>query len=263
MEFNQIICSDAYEFSKTLPNDSIDMVITSPPYNIGLYGYDNFRDDKDYKKYIGDLKNLFKQIYFKMKKGGRIAIIIGEGKNGRVPTHIDISQFMIYDLRYLPMSTIIWNKNNVSSRTAWGTFNSPLEPSLPTPFEYILVFAKELYKLQDPGESDIRKNEFIEWSLAHWTLPRSAYKTSKLLIKNKLHPAPFPEDIPTRLIKMFSWIGATIYDPFIGTGTTAIAAKKCNRNFIGVDQSEKYCILARKRIKQAIVQNTFSENEVW
>lgn len=256
---NKIFCADALEFTPTLPDNFIDFVVTSPPYNVDLQGYDNFEDKKKHMVYIEWLKNIFEQLYPKLKKGSRIAIVVGDGKNGKILTHIDIAKFMVYDLEYLPMSIIIHNKRNTSNRTAWGSFKSPLEPSMPIPFEYILVYAKESYKLQYEGITDIKKEEFIEWSLALWTLPRQSYKKSNYIIKNKIHPAPFPEEIPVRLIKLFSWVGSIIYDPFVGTGTTAIAAKKHNRNYIGVDQSKKYCRIAEKRLNQTIIPYTLFE----
>lgn len=258
---NKIFCNKALKFTPKLPDEYVDLVVTSPPYNVGLQGYDNYKDKKEHILYIRWLKRIFKQIYPKLKKGGRVAIVIGDGKNGKIPTHTYIAKFMIHELGYLPMSTIIWNKRNTSSRTSWGTFQSPLDPSLPTSFEYILVYAKESYKLQYEGETDITKDEFVEWSLALWTLERKAYRKSNYIIKNKIHPAPFPEEIPTRLMKLFSWIGATIYDPFIGVGTTAIAAKKCNRNYIGVDKSKQCCAESEKRLKQVVVPYTFFEDE--
>ena len=258
---NKVFCENVLKFTPTLPDECIDIVITSCPYNVDLEGYDDYDDNKDHVIYIRWLKRIFKQIYPKLRKGGRIAIVVGDGKNGRKPTHIDISNFMIHQLGYLPMSTIIWNKRNTSNRTAWGSFMSPSEPSLPTPFEYILVFAKESYKLQWRGETDIKKEEFVEWSLAHWTLDRQAYQKSNYIINNKIHPAPFPEEIPTRLIKLFSWVGATVYDPFVGSGTTAIAASKCGRNYIVADKSKGCCNITKKRLKETIVSYSFFEDE--
>jgi len=139
------------------------------------------------------------------------------------------------------MVTIIWDKNNVSSRTAWGSFNSPSSPSFPTPFEYILGFAKQERKLQWKGETDLSKEEFISWSLAKWTFGGEN-------IKKIGHPAAFPIELPIRCIKMFSWIGSVVYDPFMGSGSTAIACVKTNRMYIGSEISKEYVDLSLSRI---------------
>ncbi|MFW6281231.1 MAG: DNA-methyltransferase [bacterium] len=237
------------EIIHQIKNNSIDLTITSPPYNVDLgnnknnkNSYDIYNDNKNHKDYLHWLQCIFSAIYVKTKKGGRCAINIGDGKNGKIPTHSDIIQFMS-DMGWMPMANILWNKNNVSSRTAWGSFQSPSCPSFPTPFEYILVFAKENIKLQYKGETDLTKKEFIEWTYSMWNITGES--------KKKIgHPAPFPIEIPYRLIKMLSWKDALIFDPFLGSGTTAIASKKLNRRFIGSEMSEEYYKIIQKRLEE-------------
>ena len=132
---------------------SIDMVVTSPPYNVDLgknkYNknpYNLYNDNKQHQQYIAWLGNIFESLYSKIVVGGRVCINIGDGKNGAIPTSSDIIQFM-KDFTYLPLTHIIWNKSQIGSRTAWGSFNSPSSPSFPTPFQHILVFCKESRKL--------------------------------------------------------------------------------------------------------------------
>jgi site-specific DNA-methyltransferase (adenine-specific) len=148
------------------------------------------------------------------------------------------------------MTTIIWDKENTSKRTAWGTFKSPLNPSFPSSFEYILVFAKDSFSLQSKGETDLTNDEFVRWSLAVWNLPKALYKRSTSLIRSGTHPAPFPEEIPHRLIKMLSWKGAVVLDPFMGSGSTARACKKLGRSYIGIDISKRYCRIAENSLNQ-------------
>jgi site-specific DNA-methyltransferase (adenine-specific) len=152
------------------------------------------------------------------------------------------------------MSTIVWNKRNSTSRTAWGSWRSPSNPSFPTPFEYILVFAKDTYALQTKGETDLTSEEFVEWSSAMWTFP------PETRISKKVHPAPFPEELPRRCIKMLSWKGAIVLDPFLGTGTTARVCKKLERNFIGIELSPAYCKIAEKRINNVVIAETLFED---
>ncbi|MFA5759890.1 MAG: DNA methyltransferase, partial [Clostridia bacterium] len=145
----------------------MDLVVTSPPYNVDLgnnkfnkNAYDIYNDNLEHKEYLKWLKGIFEEIYKKLKPGGRAVINIGDPKNGRIPTHSDIINFMTRELNYLNMATILWMKNQVGNRFAWGSFASPSSPSFPEPFEYILIFAKESLKLQEKGEVDITPEEF-------------------------------------------------------------------------------------------------------
>jgi DNA modification methylase len=156
---------------------------------------------------------------------------------------------MVHNLGYLPMATIILDKGNVSNRLAWRTFQSPNNPSLPSPIEYILVYSKESLSLQENGETDITREEFIKWSLAKWVFPKTEYTECSFVINNKIHPAPFPIELPRRLIKMFSWKNATVLDPFAGTGTTLVASKRLGRNYIGIEIFPGYCEYAKHRLK--------------
>ena len=231
-----------------MDNGLIDLVVTSPPYNVDLGNnkynkspYDLYNDNKDHQEYIGWLRNIFSMLREKLVVGGRICINIGDGKNGQIPTSSDIIQFM-KELKYIPMTHIIWDKSQIGSRLAWGSFMSPSSPSFPTPFEHILVFCKENKKLQIKGKTDLTKEEFIAWSLALWKfMPENRQKKIG-------HAAMFPEELPKRLIKMFTYIGAVIYDPFMGAGTTALVAKRLNRNYIGSEISAEYCAIAENRL---------------
>jgi len=248
MEINKIYNEDCLITIARMPDNFIDLVVTSPPYNVDLgdnkynkNSYDLYNDNREHEDYIKWLKNIFENIYPKLVKGGRIVINIGDGKNGAVPASSDIIQFMC-ELRYIPTTHIIWDKNNVSNRTSWGSWKLPSCPSFPTPFEHILVFAKEDRKLQTKGKTDLTREEFIEWSLALW---KFAPEKKQKLFK---HPAMFPEELSKRCIKMLSWENALVYDPFCGVGTTCYVANKLNRRYIGSEISEKYCETARKRI---------------
>jgi len=253
LEINKIYNENCLETLEKISDEFIDITITSPPYNVDLGNnkynknpYDLYNDNKEHKEYIDWIKIIFQKIYKKTKDGGRCIINIGSGHNGRVPTHSDIIQLMA-SIGWIPLVTIIWDKNNVSSRTAWGSFASPSCPSFPTPFEYILGFAKSDRKLQTKGETDLTKEEFINWSLAKWTFTGEN-------LKRIGHPAAFPIELPIRCLKMFSWVDSVVYDPFMGSGTTAIACIKADRNYIGSEISEEYCTIAQKRIQDALVE---------
>ena len=150
---------------------------------------------------------------------------------------------MTQDLKYIPMTIIIWDKCQTSNRTAWGSYLSPSSPSFPRPFEYILVFAKETKKLQYKGKTDLTREEFIDWSLGYWKFAPEKRQ------KKFGHPAMFPEELPKRLIKMFSWKDALVVDLFNGAGTTCKVAKDLNRNYIGFDISKEYCDISNERLE--------------
>lgn len=231
-----------------LENESINLIITSPPYNVDLGNnkfhknpYDLYNDNKQHAEYIQWMSNIFGILYTKLISGGRVCINIGDGKNGAIPTSSDIIQFMKMR-NYIPITHIIWDKSQIGSRTAWGSFNSPSCPSFPTPFEHILVSCKDDKKLKTKGISDLTKEEFIQWSLALW---KFTPETKQKIIG---HSAMFPLELPKRCMKMFSWLDDVILDPFMGVGTTLLSAKKYNRRAIGIELSEKYCEIAVKRL---------------
>lgn len=256
-------CGDCESIIETIENDSVDVVITSPPYNVDLgnnkynnSGYNLYNDNREHVEYIGWLKTIFATVKPVLKSGGRICINIGDSKNGAIPTSSDIIQFMCKDLNYIPITHIIWNKNTTSARTAWGSYMSPSCPNYPCPFEHILIFAKDIVKLQHTGKTDITKDEFITCANSLWTFAPER-------LSNVGHPAAFPVELPYRLIKMNSYIGDTILDPFMGSGTTGVACKSLHRNFIGIELDSKYFDLAQKRINgdEIVLENGITLNK--
>jgi site-specific DNA-methyltransferase (adenine-specific) len=249
LPINEIYNMDCLNGLRKMDDNTIDLVVTSPPYNVDLGNnkynknpYNLYNDNKEHQEYISWLKEIFSLVYLKLKSGGRVCINIGDSKNGAIPTHSDVIQMMC-DIGYIPMTNIIWNKNTTSNRASFGSYLSPSCPSFPRGFEFILVFAKENKKLQYKGETDLTKEEFVEWTNGLWTF---APETRQKKIG---HPAMFPEELPKRLIKMFSWKGALVVDPFMGSGTTAIACINTNRNYIGFELDTDYFNIATERIE--------------
>ena len=249
---DQILCGDCLTLLNQLPAEYIDLVVTSPPYNVDLGNnrfhknpYDLYRDNREHSEYIEWLKTVFAEVQRVLKHGGRVAINVGDGKNGAIPTHADVIQFMTKDLGYLPMATLIWNKNQTSPRTAWGSWMSPSCPSFPMPFEYVLIFAKGTTK--KPGDKKkitVTKEEFVTNSLALWTIsPESRQKKFG-------HHAMFPVELPHRLIQQLSYRDDVVLDIFAGVGTTAIAAKRLGRRFICFELSPEYCKTATQRLEE-------------
>jgi len=241
-----------------LPNNFVDIMITSPPYNVDLGNnkynknkYDIHNDAMDHQTYIKQLRNIFASLYPKMVSGGRVCINVGDGKNGSIPTHSDIIQFMTKDLDYLLKTTIIWEKCQIGNRTSWGSYMSPHNPSFPTPFEYILIFCKESYSKQGRKEDiTISKDEFIKNSLAIWRLRPESEMNNKYG-----HPAMFPLSLPMRLIQSLSYKNDIVLDIFSGAGTTCLAAAMLSRRWIGFEKSKKYVQTAQQRLNKYLNQN--------
>ena len=241
---NTIIASSC-ENMKDIPNKSLHLMITSPPNNVSKE-YDN---DLSLKEYLNLLKNCFTETYRVLVDGGRACINIANiGRKPYIPLSDYVSKIMI-EIGFNMRGEIIWNKSaGAGISTAWGSFQSASNPILRDVHEYILIFSKGNYKRErDKEERELRKDnitkeEFIEWTKSVWTMNTESAKRIG-------HPAPFPEELPNRLIKLFSFTNDIVIDPFMGSGTTAIAAIKNKRNFVGYEINEKYINLANNRIE--------------
>ncbi len=224
-----------------IPNNSVHLMITSPPYN-ATKEYDK---DLTLDEYLQLLENVFRETYRVLINGGRACINVANlGRKPYIPLSDYISQIMI-KIGFLMRGEIIWNKAaSASPSTAWGSWQSASNPTLRDIHEYILVFSKGNYKREVGGkENTISKDQFMEWTKSIWTMNAESAKRVG-------HPAPFPEELPMRLINLYSFKKDIILDPFMGSGTTALAALKNNRYFIGYDNEEKYIEIAQKRIEE-------------
>jgi site-specific DNA-methyltransferase (adenine-specific) len=227
---------------KNLFNEEFaDLIITSPPYNVEI-DYDLHNDAMSYEQYLEFSFRWLKNCYKWSKKSSRLCLNVPLDKNkgGVKPIGADITK-IAQEAGWKYQSTIIWNEGNISRRTAWGSWMSASAPYVIAPVELIIVFYKEQWKKIYKGESDITREEFMEWTNGLWTFNGESKKRIG-------HPAPFPRELPKRCIKLFSYVGETIFDPFMGSGTTLIEGLLNNRKCIGVDISREYCELAKKRI---------------
>jgi len=243
-ELLNTIIEGSCENMKDIPNNSLHLMITSPPYNVSKE-YDN---DLSLNEYLNLLKNCFAETYRVLVDGGRACINIANiGRKPYIPLSDYVSKIMI-EIGFNMRGEIIWNKSaGAGISTAWGSFQSASNPILRDVHEYILIFSKGNYKRErDKEEKELRKDnitkeEFIEWTKSVWTMNTESAKRIG-------HPAPFPEELPNRLIKLFSFTNDIVIDPFMGSGTTAIAAIKNKRNFVGYEINEEYINLANNRI---------------
>ncbi len=239
---NSIFCKSSENMAE-LPDNSIHLMITSPPYNVGKE-YDENLTLNEYREF---LIRVWKEVKRVLVPGGRICINIANlGRKPYIPLHTFIINDLL-ELGFLMRGEIIWNKaSSGSPSTAWGSWLSPRNPILRDIHEYIIVFSKDMYSRINPGrKSTITKEEFLQFTKSVWTF--SAEPAKKIG-----HPAPFPIELPYRLIQLYSFEGEVILDPFIGSGQTAIAAIKSNRYFIGYEINSDYVNLANKRIKEFV-----------
>jgi len=237
---DKIYCKSS-ELMDELPDNSVHLMVTSPPYNVGKE-YDKDLTLDEYRKF---LKKVWSEVKRVLVPGGRACINVANlGRKPYIPIHAFIVEDML-DLGFLMRGEIIWNKaSSVSPSTAWGSWLSAKNPTLRDVHEYILVFSKGTFTRESCGKKNtISKEEFLEFTKSIWTFP--AEPATKIG-----HPAPFPVELPYRLIQLYTFEGDIILDPFIGSGQTAIAAIKTKRHYIGYDINKDYVKLAEKRIKE-------------
>ena len=250
---NKIICGDSEEVLKKLPNNCVDLVFTSPPYNFGL-DYENHDDGVHWEKYIEKLFAVFKECIRVLKYGGRIVINVQPLYSDYIPIHHMITNFFIQN-KMIWRNEIIWEKNNYNCKyTAWGSWKSPSKPYLKYTWEFLEVFSKG--DLKHPGDSknaDITADEFKEWVLAKWSI------APERKMKDFGHPAMFPEKLADRTLKLFSFKGDIILDPFNGVGTTTKVAKETGRRYLGIDTSKEYCEKSEERLKNISPQKKLSD----
>lgn len=223
-----------------LSEKSVDLIVTSPPYNVGIeYGSND--DNNGYEEYLEWTKKWIENCYFWAKDEARFCLNIPLDKNkgGQQSVGADITT-LAKKIGWNYHSTIIWNEGNISRRTAWGSWLSASAPYVIAPVELIVVLYKGEWKKKIKGESDITKDEFISWTNGVWTFNGESKKRIG-------HPAPFPRELPRRCIKLFSFVGDTVLDPFSGSGTTMIESAVNKRNFLGIELDKDYCELSKKR----------------
>jgi len=225
---------------------SVDLIVTSPPYNVDIQ-YNSHKDDLTYTGYLEFSKKWMTRCFEWLKDDGRFCLNIPLDKNkgGQQSVGADLTT-IAKEIGFQYHSTIIWNEGNISRRTAWGSWMSASAPYVIAPVELIVVLYKKNWKkISGSKESDVSRQEFLDWTNGMWVFNGES--------KKKIgHPAPFPVELPRRCVKLFSYVGDVVLDPFCGSGTTMIAALTNNRRGIGIDVDKKYCNLAKKRITESL-----------
>ncbi len=222
----------------------IDLIVTSPPYNVGIE-YNSNNDELTYDKYLNFTEKWIFNCYKWSKTQARflLNIPLDKNKGGQKSVGADITA-IAQKVGWKYHATIIWNEGNISRRTAWGSWMSASAPYVIAPVELILVLYKDDWKkTHGSKESDISREQFMEWTNGIWTFNGESKKRIG-------HPAPFPRALPYRAIKLFSFVKDVVFDPFCGSGTTLIEAANNNRVGVGIEIDKKYCEVAKNRILQ-------------
>lgn len=238
---DQLFCSSS-EGMKELPDNCVQLIITSPPYNVTK----EYDQDMNLEEYLSFLIRVWAESYRVLAPGGRACVNIANlGRKPYIPLHSYIIQEML-TVGFLMRGEIIWDKGaSAGNSTAWGSFQSAANPVLRDVHEYILIFSKDSFgrKKVEDGDS-ISKEAFLEYTRSVWSFPtESARKIG--------HPAPFPVELPLRLIELYSFRDDLVLDPFVGSGSTCVAAIQSERHYVGYDIDAGYIKTARKRILAA------------
>ncbi len=230
----------------SIEEQSVDLIVTSPPYNVDIK-YNSHDDTMSYEEYLSFTREWLAKCYRLLKDDGRFCLNIplDKNKNGQQSICADITT-IAKKVGFKYHSTIIWNEQNISRRTAWGSWLSATAPYVIAPVEVIVILYKRTWKkLSGSRKSDITKKEFMNWTNGVWTFMGESKKRVG-------HPAPFPVELPRRCIKLFSFVGDTVLDPFLGSGSTLIACLQTGRKGVGIDIDARYCELAKVRLKKEV-----------
>ncbi|MEA2461059.1 MAG: modification methylase [Actinomycetota bacterium] len=258
-QVDEIFCHDARSMTQ-LQDDSVALVVTSPPYFSGK-AYEQALGEghipATYVEYLSMLEDVFAECVRKLEPGGRIAVNVANlGRRPYRSLSADVIHILQNRLRLLLRGEVIWQKaRGAGGSCAWGSFQRPANPVLRDLTERIIVASKGRFdraltqrerKDKDlPFEGSIFRDEFMEATTDVWEIqPESAYRVG--------HPAPFPVELPERLIHLYTYRGDLVLDPFIGSGTTAVASVRTERHYAGYDTDPKYVAAAQERVAKEV-----------
>ena len=235
-----LICRSS-ESMEELPDDCVGLMVTSPPYNVGK----DYDGDLSLEEYLGLLKRVLGETYRVLEPGGRVAVNVANlGRRPYLALNHRVAA-LLEDLGFLLRGEIVWQKaQGAGGSCAWGSWCSARNPTLRDVHEYIVVASKGSFRRLRLGEDTISRQEFLEATVSVWNIaPASARRIG--------HPAPFPVELPRRLIELYTFRGDLVLDPFMGSGSTAVAAVESGRRFVGYETEPAYLEIARARVAAA------------
>ena len=289
---NRIICGDARAMS-AVPDASVQLVITSPPYNVAK-DYSDHDDDLTLDQYVSLLNAVWQECYRVLVPGGRLCVNVANTDRKPYLSLVSLidEQLRTSEQAWLHRGHIIWDKGaSAGISTAWGSFSRASNPTLRDVHEYITVWSKDQFKLEGSVETGVTGNQFVAWTRSIWR-PEELLPELEKKIADKLadarkrdkddawiaesiaravwgqtavpgetvwemntesavdHPAPFPVELPRRVIALYTQPGDVVLDPFMGSGTTALAAVQSGRQYVGYELSAEYCALAEERLAE-------------
>ncbi|NLW83500.1 MAG: site-specific DNA-methyltransferase [Phycisphaerae bacterium] len=250
MTLDTLIGGDCRQVLQTLPDGCVDCCVTSPPYNIGL-DYGTADDRKSDDDYLAFTRDYLAECYRVLKDDGRFCLNIGYKVSTVKEAGIDYVELLnlINSIGYTLRETIIWVKSKrpddpqsfCGSNTAWGSWMSAANPICRARMEFIFVLNKNSFKKHHRGISTMTRQEFMDYASTVWYFPAE---------RSRLHKAPFPVELPYRCIQFYTYHGDVVLDPFVGSGTTAVACVRTGRRYIGIEQNPDYIRMAEGRIQQ-------------
>jgi site-specific DNA-methyltransferase (adenine-specific) len=243
----RVMLGDSARLAEAVGEAGVNLIVTSPPYSLGVdYGQAGYADDQPYAHYLDWVRTWAAALLHVSAPDGRacINIPLDSNKGGKRAIYADYMR-ILQEVGWTYQTSIVWNEQNISRRTAWGSWLSPSAPFVTAPVEMIAVFYKgSSYRRPATGgrHGDITRDEFLLWTLGMWTFAGANPRRVG-------HPAPFPEELPRRLIKIYSYPGDLVLDPFAGSGTTLVAAKKLGRRSLGVEINPAFCALTIRNVQ--------------
>jgi site-specific DNA-methyltransferase (adenine-specific) len=250
VELNKIYCMDCMDLFKQIPDNTINLVVTSPPYNVNVK-YDLYNDLRPWDEYYDWCRKWLKEIHRVLAPDGRFCLdqYLSLGWVGhRHSPAMDLNWIATREIGFQHHGVAEWMDTTLTKRTAWGSWISPSAPYVNSPFEVITIFYKDHWKLDRKGEATITKEEFMEACSGVWKLPTEHTRGGKN--GKRGCPAPFPVSLPRRCINLLTYKGDIVMDPFMGNGSTAVAAKQTGRQYLGSENSPDYVAYSDERLSK-------------